>query len=89
MVSIYHKYGVKGSKLRTSAGTPKSAEGAAVEKVKESASHHVPMHMFKKVPLDVTYSHLFFPPTTHRQTNHCNRLIEHEKIEQENAYHQN
>ena len=40
MDSIYQKCVVKGSKLRTSAGTPKSAEGAAVRKVKESASHH-------------------------------------------------
>ena len=37
---IYQKYGVKGSKSCTSAGTPKSAEGAAVRKIKESASHH-------------------------------------------------
>ena len=40
MGSIYQKYGAKGSKPRTSAGTPKSAEGAAERKVKESASHH-------------------------------------------------
>ena len=40
MGSIYQKYGFKGSESRTSAGTPKSAEGAAVGKVKESASHH-------------------------------------------------
>ena len=41
MDSIYQKYGAKGLKNRTSAGTPKSAEGAAVGKVKESASHHL------------------------------------------------
>ena len=40
MGSIYQKYGAKGSKKCISAGTPKSAEGAAVRKVKESASHH-------------------------------------------------
>ena len=40
MSSIYQKYGAKGSKKCTSAGTSKSAEGAAVRKVKESASHH-------------------------------------------------
>ena len=39
MSSIYQKYGVKGSKSRTSAGTPKSAEGATERKVRESASH--------------------------------------------------
>ena len=38
---FYQKYGVKESKSCTSAGTPKSAEGAAVRKVKESASHHL------------------------------------------------
>ena len=41
MGSIYQKYVVKGSKSCTSAGTPKSAEGAAVRKVKESVSHHI------------------------------------------------
>ena len=41
MGSIYQKYGVKGSKSCTSAGTPKSAEGAAERKVRESASHHL------------------------------------------------
>ena len=40
MVSIYQRYAAKGSKKRTSAGTPKSAEGAAEGKVRESASHH-------------------------------------------------
>ena len=40
MGSIYQKYGAKGSKKCNSAGTPKSAEGAAVRKVKESALHH-------------------------------------------------
>ena len=41
MDSIYQKYGAKGSKNRTSAGTPKSAEGAAEGMVRESASYQI------------------------------------------------